>query len=193
VFPAASWLPSLLPSCFAACGQPVVVDAAPEAPPYERPLYVRVTAAHDDQEADRTGAAGLVVDCDTTPVSQTEPDPYEDSVSRSPIAALQRGLETPNRGATTGLHEVRREEDRVLYPMRSTEWLSRRWSFTEGPQSAETLVGTSSPGRAATGPSFRPGSLTTSVSRCGPMPLLTVFRRPEWRRSEGMNTAPGRT
>lgn len=98
-----------------ACGQSVVVDAVPEAPPYEGPLYVEVTAAPDDEKADLTGAAGLVVDCRTPPIGYSEPDPYENSVSRSPTAALDRGLGEPNRGMDSGLREARREEDRVLY------------------------------------------------------------------------------
>ncbi len=96
-------------------GQPVVIDAVPEAPPYNGPLHVEVTAAPDDQEADRSGAAGRVVDCDTSPVGYAEPDPYENSVSRSPTPALKRGLREPNRGASSGLREARREADRVLY------------------------------------------------------------------------------
>ena len=99
----------------AACGQSPVVDAVPAAPPYEGPLYVEVTAAPHDEKADRGGAAGLAVDCDTAPVGYTEPDPYENSVSRSPTAALERGLKEPNRGAGSGLREARREDDRVLY------------------------------------------------------------------------------
>jgi len=99
----------------AACGQSAVVDAVPAASPYEGPLCVEVTAAPDDEKADRTGAAGLAVDCDTTPIGYTEPDPYENSVSRSPTAALERGLKEPNRGADSGLREARREDDRVLH------------------------------------------------------------------------------
>ncbi len=51
-----------------ACGRPIVVDAAPEAPPYDGPLYVEITASADDEDADRSGAAGRVVDCDASPV-----------------------------------------------------------------------------------------------------------------------------
>ena len=36
-------------------------------------------------------------------------------MSRSPTAALERGLREPNRGANGGLREARREADRVLY------------------------------------------------------------------------------
>jgi len=97
------------------CGQPVVLEGVPTAPPYEGPLYVEVTAPPDDEKADRSGAAGLAVDCDTPPVGYTEPDPYENSVSRSPIAALKRERKEPNRGADSQLREARREDDRVLY------------------------------------------------------------------------------
>lgn len=100
-----------------ACGQSVVVDAVPQAPPYEGPLYVEVTAAPSDETADRSGAAGRIVDCDAPPTGSSEPEPYEGGpVSRSPTAALQRELnEYVTRGATTGLREARREADRVLY------------------------------------------------------------------------------
>ena len=99
----------------AGCGQPAVVEGVPGAPPYEGPLYVEVTAAPADEKADRSGAAGLAVDCDTPPVGYTEPDPYENSVSRSPTAALERELRESNRGAASGLREARREDDRILY------------------------------------------------------------------------------
>ncbi|WP_375426750.1 hypothetical protein [uncultured Friedmanniella sp.] len=98
-----------------ACGRGVVVDAVPQATPYEGPLSVEVTAAPEDEDADRSGAAGRVVDCDGPPVGDSVHPPYEDTVSRSPAAALKRELRAPNRGATSGLHEARREADRVLY------------------------------------------------------------------------------
>lgn len=98
-----------------ACGRGVVIDAVPQAPPYEGPLYVEVTAAPDDQEADHSGAAGRVVDCDGPSVGYSEQQPYADSVSRSPVAALERELRQPTRGASSGLREARRETDRVLY------------------------------------------------------------------------------
>lgn len=100
-----------------ACGQSVVVDAAPEAPPYEGPLHVEVTAPPGDEKADRSGAAGRVVDCDAPLTGYSEPEPYGGGpVSRSPSAALQRELgDYATRGATSGLREARREADRVLY------------------------------------------------------------------------------
>lgn len=98
-----------------ACDQGVALDAVPQAPPYEGPLYVEVTAAPDDPEPDRSGAAGRVVDCETPPVGDTEQQPFADSVSRTPGAALRRELRSPTRGANTGLREARRESDRVLY------------------------------------------------------------------------------
>lgn len=99
----------------AACGAPVVVEGVPAAPPYEGPLYVQVTAPPGDGRSDRSGAAGLVVDCDSPAVGYAEPGPYENSVSRSPTAALERELREPNRGAPSGLREARREDDRVLF------------------------------------------------------------------------------
>lgn len=100
-----------------ACAQPVVLDAAPEAPAYDGPLHVEGPAAPTDQDADRGGAAGRVVDCDTTSVGDTASEPYQNSVSASPVAALQRELREPNRGAAVGLREARREADRVLYTL----------------------------------------------------------------------------
>ena len=100
-----------------ACGRSVVVDAAPEATPYDGPLHVEVTAAPDDGNADRSGAAGRVVDCDFPSTGYSEPGLYQSGpVSRSPAAALTRELrEYVTRGATNGLREARRDGDRVLY------------------------------------------------------------------------------
>jgi len=99
------------------CGQSVVVDAAPGSPPYEGPLHVEVTAAPGDENADRSGAAGQVVDCDAPLTGSSESEPYQAGpVSSSPAGALRRELRGyPTRGVTSGLREARREPDRVLY------------------------------------------------------------------------------
>ncbi len=81
---AATALVGLAPALLlVACGHGVV-DAVPQAPTYQGPLYVEPTEAPDDPAGERTGAASLVVDCDSPSVGYAEYQPFEDSVSRSP-------------------------------------------------------------------------------------------------------------
>lgn len=99
-----------------ACGGSVVVDAVPAAPPYEGPLFVEVTAPPSDETADRSGAAGRVVDCDFPATGDSRMGTYDGGpVSRSAAAALKRDVDDAPRGATDGFREARTETDRVLY------------------------------------------------------------------------------
>ena len=100
----------------AACSRSPAIDAVPGARPYDGPLHVEVTAAPDDQGADRSGAAGRAVDCDAPATGDSRTEPYDGGpVSRSPATALRRGLGGSGRSGPEGLREVRREADRVLY------------------------------------------------------------------------------
>jgi hypothetical protein len=97
------------------CGNPVLGDAAPEAPPYEGPLFVEVTAPPTDQRADRSGAAGQVVDCDAPAVGDSRMGTYDGgSVSRTAARALSAGVGETYLGSTR-FREARVETDRVLY------------------------------------------------------------------------------
>jgi hypothetical protein len=99
-----------------ACGQSAVAPGAPEVPPYKGPLVVEVTAPPSDERADRSGAAGRVVDCDTPVTGDSRLSPYDGgSVSRSPAAALSEAVGEAHPGAEGGFREARREPGRVLY------------------------------------------------------------------------------
>lgn len=93
----------------------MVTDAPPEAPPYDGPLFVEVTAAPGDDTADRSGAAGRVVDCDATPVGSSEESPYGGGVDREPAAALGRSVRSYTPEASGDLRVARTEDDRILY------------------------------------------------------------------------------
>jgi hypothetical protein len=99
-----------------ACGPGVVDAAAPGAPPYDGPLFVEVTAPPSDEDADRSGAAGRVVDCDHGPIGASAADPYDGGeVQPSAEAALTHDVADAPRGATDGFRVSRTEPDRVLY------------------------------------------------------------------------------
>lgn len=103
-----------LSGCAAA---PVVTDANPATPPYTGPLYVEVPDT-TPQDADRSGAAGLVVQCRFGHEgSSAYAPPYEfKEAGKTPELALRN---TPNgrvfNAAKAGLIRVRTEPDRVLY------------------------------------------------------------------------------
>jgi len=97
------------------CGNPVLGDAAPQAPPYQGPLFVEVTAPPTDERADRSGAAGLAVDCDAPAVGDSRMGTYDGgSVSRTAARALSAGVGEAYRGSTK-FRRARVETDRVLY------------------------------------------------------------------------------
>lgn len=98
------------------CGRSVVVDAVPEAPPYDGPLYVEVTAGPDDEPADRSGAAGRVVDCDSAVLGGSDGGgPHEGEVTRTPEGAVTAAVGEGFLRLGEEFREARREEDRVLY------------------------------------------------------------------------------
>lgn len=97
------------------CGRQVVTDAVPQAPPYDGPLFVEVTAPPSDEDADRSGAAGRAVDCDAAPVGYSEETAYGGGVDRDPVDALVRSVRSFTPGASGGLHVARTEADRILY------------------------------------------------------------------------------
>jgi hypothetical protein len=148
----------------AACERSAVVDAAPEAPPYRGPLVVEVTAPPSGQTADRSGAAGQVVDCDSETTGDVTAGPYDGGeVWRSPEVALTQAVGEAFRGVTEGFREARRETDRVLYTFEvdrrvkqayivhrgpavdgHTGWYVESWArcdFAELPEAVAELVG----------------------------------------------------
>lgn len=115
------------------CGSPVLSDAAPEAPPYEGPLFVQVTALPSDERADRSGAAGLVVDCDAPAVGDSRMGVYDGgSVSRTAARALSAGIGEAYRGSTT-FREARAETDRVLYTYEVERRIKQAYIVHRGP------------------------------------------------------------
>ncbi|MET0694962.1 MAG: hypothetical protein ABWY56_13595 [Propionibacteriaceae bacterium] len=117
------------------CGGAVVVVTAPEAPAYQGPLFVEVTASPTDEKADRSGAAGRVVDCDFPATGDSRPGIYDGgSVSRSPLAALSAAVEdAPRGGITHGFREIRRETDRVLYTFEYEQRIRVAYIVHRGP------------------------------------------------------------
>jgi hypothetical protein len=100
------------------CGQSVVVEVAPaRKPPYDGPLYVKVTTPPSDHSVDRTGAAGRVVQCDGEKVGDSSGEVYDGGeVGKTPAEGLKIGFdEYIYSGAQIGYRKAREEGDRVLY------------------------------------------------------------------------------
>ena len=118
----------------AGCGRSAVTDVAPEAPPYEGPLFVEVTAPLTEEDADRSGAAGLVVDCDFPGIGDSRSSPYDGgSVTRSPAAALTEQVAEVHRHRTDGFREARAEPDRVLYTYEVDRRVKQAYIVHRGP------------------------------------------------------------
>lgn len=108
----------VLPVLLASCGAPFsVLDAPPRAPAYDGPLYVEVTAPATDDQADRSGAAGRVVQCvyDHVGYSDGQPNGPEEAALTADGALGTPRLAYVRPAVKEGVFRVREEEDRVLY------------------------------------------------------------------------------
>jgi hypothetical protein len=76
-------------------GEPTVVDGVPaRKPPYDGPLYVKVTTPPNDYSVDRTGAAGRVVQCDGEMKGASSGDVYDGGeVGKTPADGLRIGFD----------------------------------------------------------------------------------------------------
>jgi len=92
------------------------VAGPPSTAPYEGPLYVEVNAAPTDEKADRSGAAGLVVQCDTDLDGDSWEEPYAGEVGSTPERGLQEAYEDSQFSwPATGYQKSRAEGDRALF------------------------------------------------------------------------------
>ena len=99
-----------------ACGRPVVVDTAPAAPVYDGPLFVGVPPDPGDEVADRSGAAGRAVDCDSGVVGGSDGGhPHAGEVTRTAEGAVTAAVGEGYLKLGEAFREARREDDRVLY------------------------------------------------------------------------------